>query len=101
MDGMQFSSDGLTYTCQPESSIATPDVVWWWVTVSGDVQRYAAFRTEKGETQASLKPRVIKYYAEVLAIRARPRITRPPWNAPRPKPAEAAATPEPQLVEKA
>jgi hypothetical protein len=43
-----------------------------------------------------LKTRVIKYYAEVLAIAARPRITRPPWNAPRPKTdaaAPAAAVP--------
>ena len=93
MDGMQFSSDGLTYTCQREPSIATPDVTWWWVTVSGDAQRYAAFRSEKGETQATLKPRVIKYYAEVLATAARPRITRPPWNAPRPK-TEGAPAPE-------
>lgn len=99
MDGMQFSSDGLTYTCQREASIATPDVTWWWVKVAGDAQRYAAFRSEKGETQATLKTRVIKYYAEVLAIAARPRITRPPWNAPRPKTDAAPAVAAPAAAE--
>jgi hypothetical protein len=98
MDGMQFSSDGRTYTCRREASIATPDVDWWWVSVSGDAQRYAAFRSETGETQASLKPRVIKYYAEVLAILARPRITRPPWNAPRPMKEAVPATNAPPVT---
>jgi hypothetical protein len=84
MDVTQFNDDGRTFTCKPESSPATPGVLWWWIGVSGDNQRYAAFRAEKGDTAASLKPRIIKYYAEVLAIRARPRITRPPWNQRKP-----------------
>ena len=90
MDAVQFSDSGRTFTCKTESSTATPGVIWWWIGVSGDAQRYAAFRVEKGDTEASLKPRVIKYYAEVLAIRARPRIMRPPWNA---RPAVVAPVP--------
>ena len=74
MDSVQFHDDGRTFTCVPGSSPATPGTLWWWVTVSGEGQRYAAFRTQEDDTPANLKPRILAYYAQILADRARPRL---------------------------
>lgn len=79
MDVVQFDDVGRTFTCEPGPSPATPGVLWWWITVSGESHRYAAFRVEPTDTPASLRPRVLSYYAELLAVRERPAITRPTW----------------------
>lgn len=92
MDAVQFDDVGRTFTCECASSPATPGTLWWWVTVSGEVQRYAAFRAEPGDTPATLRPRVLAYYAQILADRERPRITRPTW-AQRRVPAAAPEAP--------
>lgn len=84
MKGMQFEDVGRTFTCEPASSPATPGTLWWWVTISGESQRYAAFRVEPNDTPASLRPRVLAYYAQLLADRERPRLTRPSWSDRRP-----------------
>src|SRR5687768_1279109 len=91
MDVFTFQNEGRTFTCQPDSSPATPGVNWWWVAVSGDGQRYAAFRTAPDDTQVGVKRRIIAYYDTVLAARARPRLTRPPWSDRRPAVAPAVA----------
>ena len=80
MNQLQFEDGGRTYTCIAETSRATPDTVWWWVNVSGDGQRYAAFHKQKGDTAATLKPRIIAYYAKVLADRERPPEPRQHWS---------------------
>ena len=80
MKGMQFEDVGRTFTCEPGTSPATPGTLWWWVAISGEAQRYAAFRVEPTDTPATLKPRVLAYYAQLLADRERPRITRPSWS---------------------
>ncbi len=95
MNQLQFEDGGRTFSCVAETSRATPDTVWWWVTVSGDGQRYAAFHREKGDTAANLKTRILAYYAKVLADRARPPEPRQHWaqrkaaNAAQPKAAES------------
>jgi hypothetical protein len=58
--------------------------MWWWVNISGENQRYAAFRSEKGETEAKLKTRVIAYYEQLLADRARPPAPRQNWSQRKP-----------------
>jgi hypothetical protein len=80
MEAVQFQDDGKTFTCEAGSSPATPGTLWWWVSVSGEEQRYAAFRKEPGDTAASLRPRILAYYAKLLADRARPRITHSSWG---------------------
>src|SRR6188508_1882537 len=47
MDFVEFRDGDRTFTCHAESSPATPGTVWWWVSVTGETQRYAAFRVEK------------------------------------------------------
>jgi hypothetical protein len=80
---LAFQDDGRTFTCHAASSPATPGTMWWWVSISGETQRYAAFRTEAGDNPTSLKRRVIAYYAQLLADRARPREIRTSWGRPR------------------
>ena len=79
MNTLQFDDAGRTFTCEPRSSPATPDTLWWWVTISGESQRYAAFRVEATDTAASVRPRILTYYAQLLSDRERPRLVRPTW----------------------
>ena len=91
MNQFTFEDEGRTFTCEAAASMATPDTVWWWVKVSGDGQKYAAFHKAKGDNLANLKPRVIAYYEKVLADRARPPLPRPTFGRPPGKPAEKNA----------
>jgi len=95
MDSLEFQDGERTFTCRAASSPATPGTLWWWISVTGESQRYAAFRAESGDTAANLRLRVVAYYAQLLADRARPRELRSQWSQRRPvqKPAEAVADP--------
>ena len=58
---------------------------WWWFTLDGDkTTRYAPFEHSADDTQQSVQTRIIAFYAELLAIRARPRYERPTWRKPQP-----------------
>ena len=98
MNTVLFDDVGRTFKCEAGPSPATPGVLWWWITVSGEAHRYAAFRVEPTDTPGSLKPRVLSYYSQLLADRARPAITRPSWAqrrpANQPKGAPAPGVPE-------
>lgn len=92
MDFLKFEDNGRTLTCRSGSSPATPGTNWWWLDVSGESQRYAAFRRAPGDTPENLRPRLVAYYEQLLVDRARPRETRPPWA--RRAAAPVAATPD-------
>jgi len=79
MKELRFEDGGRTFTCVAESARATPDTVWWWVNVSGDGQRYAAFHRKSTDTASSLRPRIVAYYEKLLADRARPPEPRAHW----------------------
>ena len=85
---VQFENDGRAFTCRRGPSPATPGTNWWWMEVGGENQRYAAFRAEPGDTAKNLQPRIIAYYAQLLADRARPRELRV-WSKPAPKTEQA------------
>ena len=87
-DFLQFEDEGRTLTCRSGPSPATPGVNWWWLEVTGESQRYAAFRAESSDTADNLSPRIIAYYTQLLADRARPREFRQPWSKPAAAPAE-------------
>jgi hypothetical protein len=91
MDFVEFRDGDRLFTCHAASSPATPGTVWWWISVTGETQRYAAFRAEDGDTPPNLRPRILAYYEQLLADRARPREFRPHWNNRRPvaKPSES------------
>jgi hypothetical protein len=76
---MEFKDGDRTFVCRAESSPATPGTTWWWMSVTGESSRYAAFRAESGDTERNLRPRILAYYAQLLADRARPSIVRQQW----------------------
>jgi hypothetical protein len=80
MKEMEFTHGDRTFTCRAEGSAAAPATLWWWVNVTGESSRYAAFRAEKGDTERTIRPRIVAYYEELLAVRARPAITRSHWS---------------------
>lgn len=84
MDFAEFHEGERMFTCRAATSPATPDTVWWWISVTGESQRYAAFRAEAGDTLPNLRPRILAYYAQLLADRERPREIRPHWTNRRP-----------------
>src|SRR6476646_5137251 len=99
MDFVEFRDGERLFTCRAASSPATPGTVWWWMSVTGESQRYAAFRAEAGDTKANLRERILAYYANLLVERERPRDVRGPWNQRRnmqqtAAPAAAVAAPE-------
>ena len=77
---MEFQEGSRTFVCRAESSPATPGTLWWWISVSGESSRYAAFRAERGDTEQKLRPRILAYYAQLLADRARPFAPRQHWS---------------------
>jgi len=79
---LEFENNGRVFTCETAPSRATPDTDWWWVSITGESQRYAAFRAEPGDTQRTLEPRIVAYYEKLLADRARPREIKPQWGRP-------------------
>ena len=92
MDFVEFLDDERTFTCRAASSPATPGVVWWWMSVTGESQRYAAFRANSSDTQANLRPRILEYYAQLLAGRARVPEVRSHWTQRRPVPKSDVAS---------
>ena len=96
MDFMEFEHEGRTLTCRSASSPATPGTTWWWLDVSGEAQRYAAFRAEPGDTPANLRKRIVAWHAELLAARLRPREIRPQWGRRDTTPKPAAESPTEQ-----
>lgn len=93
MDLLEFQEGERTFTCRAASSPATPGTLWWWVAVTGESQRYAAFRTQADDTPRNLKTRILAYYVQLVADRERPREVRMHWAQRRaaPKTGEAGA----------
>lgn len=92
MKEMEFTHGDRRFTCRAEGSAASAATLWWWVNVTGESSRYAAFRAEAGDTARSVRPRIIAYYEELLAIRARPPVPRSHWSQKRSPQAAAKAT---------
>lgn len=74
-----FIENERTYTCTREGLRGAQDDPWWWFSVSSDDRhRYAPFRAEPGDTEASVRPRVVAYYEDLLVRRAAP--AEPRWR---------------------
>ncbi len=93
MKSLEFEDDGRTYTCRAESSPATPGMVWWWISVTGESQRYAAFAVQPNDTERNLRPRIRAYYEQLLVNRARPREVPTGWGRGRPPKKPEATSP--------
>lgn len=76
---MEFKDGDRMFVCRAESSPATPGTLWWWISVTGESSRYAAFRAEPDDTERRLRPRILAYYEQMLADRVRPSLVRQHW----------------------
>jgi hypothetical protein len=89
-----FEHGGRTYSCSTEKRKTPPAGTWWWFTVSSDSNRYAPFEAVSGDTQASIRTRIVAYYEHRLWARAQPAAPRQHFGRPG-KPAVRTAPPAP------
>jgi hypothetical protein len=68
----EFEHGGRTYRCVREDRSGEPAGRWWWFSVSHDAQRYAPFEARSGDTQQSVRERIIAYYEHRVWLRAQP-----------------------------
>jgi hypothetical protein len=71
-DEFSFVHASGSYTCCPGGRHEGSPERWWWFHVSGDRQRYAPFRAADGDTEESVRVRVVAYYEGRLERRATP-----------------------------
>lgn len=64
-----FEDSGRTYTCRVEEQRNDRPEAWWWFDVSGDNNRYAPFRASSGDSEASVRSRIVAYYEDRLKPR--------------------------------
>ncbi len=100
MNTLEFKEGDRTFTCKAESSPATPDTLWWWVSISGESQRYAAFRAQDDDAAPNLRERIVAYYLQLVADRERPREIRPHWGQRRAAPKLGGTSPSGESPEK-
>ncbi len=93
LEGFEFVDNDRTFTCSVEKAHALGNEPWWWFSVStDDRQRYAPFRALSGDTQKSVRTRIVAYYDDLLARRAAP--ATPYWRrGPQQNDANKTATP--------
>jgi hypothetical protein len=97
----EFVDGGRKFYCSVEAPGQTTMPPWWWFRIDTETTtRYAPFEALATDTKRSVQTRIIAYYAELLAIAARPVHQRPAWRKPEPSnptgeiiPAISPATP--------
>jgi hypothetical protein len=81
----EFVDGGLKFYCSVEAPGQTGMPPWWWFRPDTETTtRYAPFEASPTDTKRSVQTRIIAYYAELLAIAARPVHQRPAWRKPEP-----------------
>lgn len=99
MDFVQFQDNGRTLTCRSASSPATPGTTWWWLEISGDANRYAAFGVDPSDTPENVRLRMLAWHAKMVFERERPREFRPGWGRrPGQQPAAGATSAAPSTA---
>jgi hypothetical protein len=85
----EFEDGGRKFFCTVEVPGQTGMPPWWWFRLDTEAStRYAPFEASPSDTKQSVQKRIVAYYAELLAIQARPAYQRPVWKKPeRPTPA--------------
>jgi hypothetical protein len=84
----EFIDSGRTFFCSVEVPKQAGMPPWWWFRLDTEEStRYAPFEASPNDTQQSVQARIIAYYAELLAIKARPVHQRPVWQRPARPPA--------------
>ena len=85
IEAFEFEDQGHRFSCATEA-MRLGLQTWWWFTLDDEkTTRYAPFEVSADDTQQSVQERIIAYYAELLAIRARPARDRSYWRKPQPQ----------------
>jgi hypothetical protein len=84
----EFVDEGRKFFCSVEVPRQKGMPPWWWFRLdTGTSTRYAPFEASATDTKQSVQARIVAYYAQLLAIEARPVHQRPVWQKPqRPTP---------------
>ena len=84
----EFVDAGRKFYCSVEAPGKSGMPPWWWFRLDTSAStRYAPFEASPTDTRQSVQARIIAYYAQLLAIEARPVHQRPVWRKPeRPTP---------------
>jgi hypothetical protein len=81
IEAFEFEDQGHTFFCATETPKHAGLQTWWWFTLDSDrTTRYAPFEESLDDTQQSVQERIVTFYAELLAIRARPHRERMTWH---------------------
>jgi hypothetical protein len=79
----EFVDSGRKFFCSVEKPSQAGMAPWWWFRLdTGESTRYAPFEASPNDTRESVQARIIAYYAQLLAIQARPVHQRPVWQRP-------------------
>jgi hypothetical protein len=79
----EFVDAGRRFFCSIEVPRHAGMKPWWWFRLDTSTStRYAPFEASENDTRESVQARIIAYYAELLAIEARPVHQRPVWQKP-------------------
>jgi len=79
----EFVDAGRKFFCSVEAPGQRGMPPWWWFRLdNGTSTRYAPFEASASDTKQSVQARIVAYYAELLAIEARPVHQRPVWRKP-------------------
>jgi len=69
-EAFDFEDGGRAYQCHVEEQERRGcGEAWWWFGVSGDDNRYAPFRADTGDTEVSVRSRVVAYYEDRVSRR--------------------------------
>ena len=68
-ESFEFEAGGRNYRCHLEQPTGVRADAWWWFGVVGDRGRYAPFRAEPDDTEASVRSRIVSYYEDHLQRR--------------------------------
>jgi len=67
-----FAEGDRKYQCHVERATRGQTEPWWWFEVSGDAHRYAPFHAAAGDTDTSVRARILTYYENLLVRRSEP-----------------------------
>ncbi|HEY8166788.1 MAG TPA: hypothetical protein VIF83_14640 [Gemmatimonadaceae bacterium] len=81
MKEFEFVENGVRFFCSVEAPRHEGMPPWWWFRMEDEPStRHAPFAASPDDTEKSVRKRVLAYYADLLAIRARPVHQRPSWH---------------------
>ena len=82
----EFEDQGHRFSCATDIPQHSGLQTWWWFTLDGErATRYAPFEESPDDTEQSVKERIVVYYAELCATRARPHRDRTFWRKNQPQ----------------